>query len=101
MQRGILFVLSGPSGVGKGTVLDHLMEDYQDINYSVSATTREPREGEVDGLDYFFIGKEKFNQMKKEDNGESNEKIFSHFSKSYWCSQNQSNKRNDIIVSEF
>jgi len=67
MQRGILFVLSGPSGVGKGTVLDHLMEDYKDINYSVSATTREPREGEVDGLDYFFIGKEKFNQMKKED----------------------------------
>lgn len=67
MQRGILFVLSGPSGVGKGTVLDHLMEDYQDINYSVSATTREPREGELDGRDYFFISKEEFDQMKKED----------------------------------
>ena len=67
MQRGILFVLSGPSGVGKGTVLDKLMEDYSNINYSVSATTRKPREDEVDGLDYFFISKEKFDQMKKED----------------------------------
>jgi len=67
MPRGILFVLSGPSGVGKGTVLDSLMEDYKDINYSVSATTREPREGEVDGVDYFFVSMEKFNKMKKND----------------------------------
>ncbi|MGM0444910.1 MAG: guanylate kinase [Bacillota bacterium] len=65
MQRGILFVLSGPSGVGKGTVLDQLMKDYKNIKYSVSATTRKPREGEIDGVDYFFISKDKFGKMKK------------------------------------
>lgn len=66
MQRGILFVLSGPSGVGKGTVLDQLMKDYKNIKYSVSATTRKPREGEIDGVDYFFITQDKFENMKKE-----------------------------------
>ncbi len=65
MQRGILFVLSGPSGVGKGTVLDSLMEDYDDINYSTSVTTRTPREGERNGDDYFFVSKEKFEEMKE------------------------------------
>ncbi|MFP4042796.1 MAG: guanylate kinase, partial [Bacteroidales bacterium] len=48
MKSGILFVLSGPSGVGKGTVLDELLKDFNDVEYSVSATTRPPREGEVD-----------------------------------------------------
>jgi guanylate kinase len=64
MQRGILFVLSGPSGVGKGTVLEGLMEDYNDINYSISVTTRTPREGEINGDDYFFVSREKFEEMK-------------------------------------
>lgn len=65
MQRGILFVLSGPSGVGKGTVLDSLMKDYDDINYSTSVTTRTPREGEINGDDYFFVSEDKFEKMKK------------------------------------
>jgi guanylate kinase len=65
MQKGILFVLSGPSGVGKGTVLDQLMKDYKNIKYSVSATTRKPRVGEIDGVDYFFITEDKFGKMKK------------------------------------
>lgn len=65
MQRGILFVLSGPSGVGKGTVLEGLMEDYNDINYSISVTTRTPREGEINGDDYFFVSRKKFEEMKE------------------------------------
>lgn len=65
MQRGILFVLSGPSGVGKGTVLEGLMEDYNNINYSISVTTRTPREGEINGDDYFFVSREKFEEMKE------------------------------------
>ena len=55
-KRGVLFVFSGPSGVGKGTLKAKLFEEFADrIAYSVSATTRGPREGEVDGKDYFFI----------------------------------------------
>ena len=53
-KRGVLFVFSGPSGVGKGTLKAKLFEEFADrIAYSVSATTRGPREGEVDGKDYF------------------------------------------------
>lgn len=60
MSRGLLLVVSGPSGVGKGTVLGKIMEENSNIFYSVSATTRQPREGEVDGVNYFFITKEQF-----------------------------------------
>ncbi|MFX3624600.1 MAG: guanylate kinase [Ectobacillus sp.] len=63
-ERGLLVVLSGPSGVGKGTVRKALFEqkDIQ-LQYSVSATTRKPREGEVDGVDYFFKTREEFEEM--------------------------------------
>jgi len=63
VSEGILFVLSGPSGVGKGTVLDRLFETYNGINYSVSMTTREPRQGEVEGEDYFFVSEEEFKEI--------------------------------------
>ena len=53
-ERGSLIVLSGFSGVGKGTVLRLMMSRYDHYAYSVSATTRQPRAGEVDGRDYFF-----------------------------------------------
>ena len=60
-KRGVLFVFSGPSGVGKGTLKAKLFEEFADrIAYSVSATTRGPREGEVDGRDYFFISRQEF-----------------------------------------
>ena len=49
MKRGNLFVLSGPSGVGKGTVLKRLLKEYDDIEYSISATTRPSRRGEING----------------------------------------------------
>ena len=61
-KRGRLVVVSGPSGVGKGTVLKYVLER-EDFVYSVSATTRSPREGEADGVNYFFITREKFEDM--------------------------------------
>lgn len=61
MKQGLLIVLSGPSGVGKGTVREIVFqEDRLNLAYSISATTRLPRENEVDGRDYFFITKEEF-----------------------------------------
>lgn len=61
VNRGVLFVISGPSGVGKGTINRMLMDEFGDrVAFSVSATTREPREGEVDGRHYFFISRQDF-----------------------------------------
>ncbi|HET7629342.1 MAG TPA: guanylate kinase [Bacillales bacterium] len=66
-NKGILFVLSGPSGVGKGTVCKTLRRKGTSLNYSVSATTRPPREGERHGVDYFFKTKEEFEEMIEAD----------------------------------
>ena len=61
--KGLLVVFSGPSGSGKGTVLAEVMKRYPDMEFSVSATTRAPREGEQDGVNYFFKTKEEFQSM--------------------------------------
>ena len=63
MSKGKLFVLSGCSGVGKSTVLAQVMARRSDLRFSVSATTRAPRPGEVDGQSYYFVTKEKFEDM--------------------------------------
>ena len=63
MAKGKLFVFSGASGVGKSTVLSKVMERRKDLRFSVSATTRAPRPGEVEGVSYFFVTKEKFREM--------------------------------------
>ena len=68
MKKGLLIVLSGPSGVGKGTVRKQVFKN-TDLNlaYSISMTTRSPREGEVDGQDYFFVSEERFLDAIKND----------------------------------
>ena len=63
MKKGKLIVISGASGVGKGTVLGIMMEKRKDLSFSVSATTRPPRPGEIDGVHYYFIPREKFEDM--------------------------------------
>ncbi|MEO1401374.1 MAG: guanylate kinase [Cyanobacteria bacterium J06635_1] len=60
---GRLIVFTGPSGVGKGTLLRQLLERHPDIQLSVSATTRQPRPGEIDGQHYHFVSRKVFNQM--------------------------------------
>ena len=67
-ERGLLVVISGPSGVGKGTVRKALFEmEGHDVVSSISTTSRKPREGEVDGIDYFFVSEEEFEQRIKDD----------------------------------
>ena len=63
MSKGKLFVISGASGVGKSTVLNEVMAGRNDLKFSVSATTRAPRAGEVDGQSYYFVTKDKFQKM--------------------------------------
>ncbi|MDD5807654.1 MAG: guanylate kinase [Oscillospiraceae bacterium] len=67
MTKGKTFIISGPSGVGKSTVLRELFKDREDLYFSISATTRQPREGEIDGVHYHFIDVDRFRQMIQED----------------------------------
>jgi guanylate kinase len=63
-----VFVITGPSGVGKGTLIRELLQRVPDLELSISATTREPREGEVDGRDYHFLTREEFDRrVERED----------------------------------
>ena len=66
-NRGLLVVLSGPSGSGKGTVLKQAMRSNPNIEVSVSVTTRAPREGEIDGVNYYFLTPEAFQNLLAED----------------------------------
>lgn len=62
-MRGNLYIVSAPSGSGKTTLLQHLLKSFKDLNFSVSHTTRRPRQGERHGVDYFFIERETFSSM--------------------------------------
>lgn len=68
MKKGLLVILSGPSGVGKGTVREFLMRDKQvNLQYSISMTTRSPRNNERHGVEYFFVSQDEFKKLIKED----------------------------------
>ena len=66
-EQGILVVVSAPSGAGKSTVLRRLMEFRNNLAFSVSATTRPPRRGETEGVDYYFVSREEFDRMVRDD----------------------------------
>ncbi len=66
-EKGILLVLSGPSGAGKGTICKYLLANNPSLKYSVSATTRAPRNGEVNGQSYHFVSKDNFLDMIAQD----------------------------------
>ena len=66
MKKGLLIILSGPSGVGKGTVREYIVDTHKiDITFSISMTTRKPRANETDGVEYYFISQEEFDEHVK------------------------------------
>ena len=66
-RKGMLIVISGPSGTGKGTLCERLLRDDPTLTFSVSATTRKPRETEIEGVHYFFITEEKYDELLAQD----------------------------------
>jgi len=67
-KNGVVLVLSGPSGAGKSSLIKQISNDIGDYYFSISTTTRAPREGEVEGVDYYFVSTEEFKQDIEEDN---------------------------------
>jgi len=67
MNKGLLIVISGASGTGKGTVCKKILEDLPSVAYSISATTRKPRDGEVDGREYYFLSVDEFKRWIAEE----------------------------------
>jgi guanylate kinase len=78
MSRGLLFVISGPSGAGKGTICQRLKEQGV-IELSVSMTTRKPRPGEVDGVNYFFVTEEEFKEYIRKDGFLEYAQVYNHY----------------------
>ena len=78
-RRGMLFVLSSPSGAGKSTISRRLLQDDNDVVLSVSVTTRLPRPGEVEGKDYYFIDVPRFEEMKAADELLEQARVFDNF----------------------
>jgi guanylate kinase len=78
-RRGLMFVLSSPSGAGKTTISRRLLSDVQDLKMSVSVTTRPPRPGEVEGQDYYFVDKAAYEAMVAKDELLEHAKVFDNF----------------------
>lgn len=78
-RRGLMLVMSSPSGAGKTTITRALLEKDEELSMSVSATTRAPRTGEVDGKDYFFIDKAKFEAMVEKNEFLEHAKVFDNY----------------------
>ena len=98
-ERRILAVVSGFSGAGKGTIMKGLMSRYDNYALSISATTREPREGEVHGREYFFVSEEEFEDMIREDRLIEYARYVDHYygtPKDYVMSQMEAGK--DVIL---
>ena len=78
-DSGLLIVVSGPSGAGKGTICSALREQFPNIQYSISMTTRAPRPGEVDGVNYYFADNARFEQLLAEDAFLEHAKVYDHY----------------------
>lgn len=102
VKKGKLFVISGSSGVGKGTLLKMLLEKHSELELSISATTRKPRPGEVDGVNYFFTQRKDFEQAVENKEflewAEFNGNLYG--TKQAWVEKNLNKGRNLILEIE-
>ena len=96
-KKNIMVVLSSPSGVGKTTLTKKIQQKYQSFKISVSHTTRSSRSNEVEGVDYFFVSQEKFEQLIKEKKFYEYAKIFENYYGTLKENVDQAIKTNDII----
>jgi len=96
-RENIMLILSSPSGVGKTTLTKKIQQKYQSFKISVSATTRSPRSNEVDGVDYHFISKKKFEQLIKNDKFYEYAKIFENYYGTLKKNVDETAKTNDIL----
>ena len=78
-RKGLLIVVSGPSGAGKGTVLSLVLQKEVGLEYSVSVTTRAPREGEVDGVNYFFKTRQEYDEMLRNNEFLETQQVYDNF----------------------
>ena len=95
--ENIMVILSSPSGVGKTTLTKKIQQKYQSFKISVSHTTRQPRSNEVDGVDYFFVSKDKFKDLIKKDKFYEYAKIFENYYGTLKESVNKTILKNDIL----
>ena len=92
-----MVILSSPSGVGKTTITKKIQQKYQSFKISVSHTTRSPRSNEVDGVDYFFVEKKKFEELIKEKKFYEYAKIFENYYGTLKKNVDESIKKNDLL----
>lgn len=78
-KRGLLIVISGPSGAGKGTICKELIKNNNNLSLSVSATTRSPRQGEIDGINYHFLSKDEFLKRIEENDFLENAEVYGNY----------------------
>ena len=96
-KENIMLILSSPSGVGKTTLTKKIDQKYNNFVISVSHTTRSPRSNEVDGVDYHFITKKKFNELIYEKKFYEHAEIFNHFYGTFKSYVDETIKKNDIL----
>ena len=96
-EKNLLVILSSPSGVGKTTLTKKIQQKYSSFKISVSHTTRPPRSNEVEGVDYFFISKDKFKEFIKENYFYEHAKIFENYYGTLKKNVDEILKNNDLI----